>query len=106
MKPISNTAFYCCGVRMQDAENEKSVCLDIYAKDFMDERGLEILSAFKAEKNPNAGNAARHRIIDDIISAELVNNPVERCKNKLHRLPPDFFINKIAHDGEAEPAGN
>jgi methyltransferase (TIGR00027 family) len=75
MKPISNTAFYCCGVRMQDAENEKSVCQDIYAKDFMDERGLKILSSFNSEKNPNAGNVARHRIIDDYIRKELTDNP-------------------------------
>ena len=75
MKPISNTAFYCCGVRMQDAENEKSVCQDIYAKDFMDERGLSILSSFNSEKNPNAGNVARHRIIDDFIRKELNDHP-------------------------------
>ncbi len=42
---------------MQDAENEKSVCQDIYAKDFMDIRGLDILAAFKSEKNPNAEHA-------------------------------------------------
>ncbi len=52
MKPISSTAFYCCGVRMQDAENKESLCQDIYAKDFMDERGLRIFSAFKSEKIP------------------------------------------------------
>jgi len=38
MKPISNTAFYCGGVRMQDAENEKPVCGDIYAREFMGEK--------------------------------------------------------------------
>jgi methyltransferase (TIGR00027 family) len=75
MKPISNTAFYCCGVRMQDAENEKPVCGDIYAKEFMDERGLNILSSFAAEKNPNAGNVARHRIIDDYLRKALSDNP-------------------------------
>lgn len=75
MKPISNTAFYCCGVRMQDAENEKSVCRDIYAKEFMDGRGLSILSSFFDEKRPNAGNVARHRIIDDFIRKELSLNP-------------------------------
>jgi len=32
MKPISNTAFYCYGVRRQDAEYDKSVCQDIYLK--------------------------------------------------------------------------
>ncbi len=74
MKPISNTAFYCCGVRMLDAENPKSVCQDIYAKYFMDERGLDIFAAFKTEKNPNAANVTRHRIIDDIVRAQLLNN--------------------------------
>ncbi len=44
---------------MQDAANEKSICQDIYAKYFMDTKGLEIFSAFKSEKNPNAGNVAR-----------------------------------------------
>lgn len=75
MKPISNTAFYCCGVRMQDAENEKSVCRDIYAKEFMDGRGLSILSTFFDEKKPNAVTLARHRIIDDFIRKELSGNP-------------------------------
>jgi methyltransferase (TIGR00027 family) len=75
MKPISNTAFYCCGVRMQDNDNENSVCKDTFAKYFMDDRGLKILSSFNSEKNPNAGNVARHRIIDDFIREELINNP-------------------------------
>lgn len=47
MKPIANTAFYCCGVRMQDAENENPMCGDVFAKEFMDERGLVIFSSFK-----------------------------------------------------------
>lgn len=75
MKPISNTAFYCCGVRMQDAEHSHPVCRDDFAKYFMDERGLEIFSAFAGEKNPNAGNVARHRIIDDFIRQKLFENP-------------------------------
>lgn len=41
----------------------------------MDARGLDILAAFKAEKNPNAGNVAQHRIIDDIVRTELLNHP-------------------------------
>jgi methyltransferase (TIGR00027 family) len=75
MKPISNTAFYSCGVRMQDAENDKSVCQDVYAKCFMDGRGLSILHNFFDEKKPNAGVLARHRMIDDFIRAELLLNP-------------------------------
>lgn len=75
MKPISNTAFYCCGVRMQDAETANPVCQDTYAKVFMNEAGMRIFSDFQEETNPNAGNVARHRIIDDCIRQALVDNP-------------------------------
>lgn len=59
---------------MEDSEKKESVCHDIYAKNFMDERGLNIFSSFSTEKNPNAGNVARHRIIDDFIRNQLSNN--------------------------------
>jgi len=75
MKPISKTAFYCCGVRMQDAERERPVCGDTYAKVFMNEQGLQILEAFKDETRPNTSNVGRHRIIDDLLRQELEANP-------------------------------
>lgn len=75
MKPISKTAFYCCGVRMQDAERSNPVCNDIYAKVFMNEDGLQILEAFRDETKPNASNVARHRIIDDLLRQELLDKP-------------------------------
>ena len=130
MKPISNTAFYCCGVRMQDNAYKNSVCQDTFAKYFMDKRGLKILSNFDSEIKPNASNVARHRIIDDYLRKELNKNPrvniiiigagfdsrayrlsggnwielddpnvisykneklpINKCKNKLRRIPVDF----------------
>lgn len=75
MKPISKTAFYCCGVRMQDAERDKPVCGDTYAKAFMNELGLQILEAFKDETRPNTSNVGRHRIIDDLLRQELEAKP-------------------------------
>jgi methyltransferase (TIGR00027 family) len=60
---------------MQDAADENSICHDIYAKEFMDGRGFSILTSFFDEKKPNAGAIARHRIIDDFISQELINQP-------------------------------
>ena len=75
MKPISKTAFYCCGVRMQDAERDKPVCGDTYAKVFMNEQGLQILETFKDETRPNMSNVGRHRIIDDLLRQELTANP-------------------------------
>lgn len=75
MKPISKTAFYCCGVRMQDAEREQPVCGDTYARLFMNEEGLQILRVFKDELRPNMSNVARHRLIDDLLRQELIANP-------------------------------
>ncbi|MGC2235882.1 MAG: class I SAM-dependent methyltransferase [Pyrinomonadaceae bacterium] len=75
MKPISKTAFYCCGVRMQDAASDNPVCGDVYAKDFMNEDGLRVFEDFKDEANPNASNVARARIIDDFLRGELLANP-------------------------------
>lgn len=71
MNTIANTAYYCCGVGMEDAEREFSVVNDVYAKRFMDERGLEIVKPFKSETVPNISNITRCRIIDDIVSDEL-----------------------------------
>jgi methyltransferase (TIGR00027 family) len=75
MKPISKTAFYCCGVRMQDAERDNPVCGDTFAKAFMNQQGLQIAEMFKDETRPNSSNVARHRIIDDLLRQELLINP-------------------------------
>ncbi|MGQ0657107.1 MAG: class I SAM-dependent methyltransferase [Chromatiales bacterium] len=75
MKPISRTAFYCCGIRMQDAEGPAPVCGDTYARLFMDEQALDLFEDFKNEVRPNASNVARHRIIDDILRDELAADP-------------------------------
>lgn len=75
MKPISKTAFYCCGVRMQDAESSNPICGDVYAKRFMNDEGRRILETFKDEVRPNSSNVARHRIVDDLLREELRKNP-------------------------------
>ena len=75
MKPISLTAFYCCGVRMRDAERDQPVCGDVYAKTFMNEEGLRVLEKFKDEAAPNSSNVARHRIVDDFLRRELSDHP-------------------------------
>ena len=75
MKPISNTAFYCCGIRMLDAQRPRPVCGDQYAQRFMDARGREIFREFGGESGPNISNVARHRYIDDLLRAELARDP-------------------------------
>ena len=118
MKPISKTAFYCCGIRMQDAERNNSVCGDIYAKSFMNEDGFQILEAFKDETSPNASNVARHRIIDDFLRQELFANP-SLCvviigagfDSRGFRLKGGTWVELdepqvIAHKNECLPASN
>jgi methyltransferase (TIGR00027 family) len=75
MTPVSKTAYYCCGVRMMDAESANPVCNDTYARLFMDEEGLRMFDAFRNEEKPNASNVTRHRIVDDILRDELTRSP-------------------------------
>ncbi len=71
MKAVSKTAFYCCGVRMQDAESTHPVLGDYYAKRLMSEEGLQYWQEFKEFKMPNASNTARHYIIDNYLKELL-----------------------------------
>jgi O-methyltransferase involved in polyketide biosynthesis len=64
MKPISKTAFYCCGVRMQDAASVSPLIGDQYAKRLMGNEGLPYWEVFKKFKYANASNVARHYTID------------------------------------------
>ena len=75
LKPISSTAFYCCGVRMEDAASRAPVCGDPYAKRFMDEAALRVFEPFRQFKYPNAANVTCHRIVDDLLRARLVRDP-------------------------------
>jgi methyltransferase (TIGR00027 family) len=75
VKPISNTAFYCCGIRMRDAESPRPVCGDRLAKLFMNEHGSEIFNRFGGERGPNLSNVARARYIDDLLRLHLTANP-------------------------------
>jgi methyltransferase (TIGR00027 family) len=117
-KPISKMAFYCCGVRMQDAKSSNPVCGDIYAKAFMNEDGLRIFEAFKDETSPNASNVARHRIIDDFLRQELLANP-SLCvviigagfDSRAYRLKRGTWVEldepqMIAYKNERLPASN
>jgi methyltransferase (TIGR00027 family) len=72
--PIVDTAFYCCGVRMLDAQHAHPVCNDQLAQRFMDERGLRIFAPFRSETMPNIGNITRRRIIDGLVRDQIARN--------------------------------
>ena len=75
MKPVSDTAFYCWGVRMVDAASARPVLGDFYAERFMQGRGLEVFEQFRRFDRPNASNVARARLIDDLVREELTSDP-------------------------------
>lgn len=78
MKPVSETAFYCSGLRMFDAQSSRPICNDTYAGTFMDERGMEIVQRFGRGRGPVATHAARHRCIDDYLRRKLHTDPTLR----------------------------
>ncbi len=72
---IARTAVYCCGVRAVDARSARPVCGDDLAARFMDAEAEHTFGAFKHLRNPNATNAARHRLIDDLLRVHLQADP-------------------------------
>ena len=59
MKPVSKTAYYCCGVRALDAAAARPVCGDEYADRFMTPEAWGLFEPFRGFVGPNASNVAR-----------------------------------------------
>lgn len=72
--PISDTAFFCCGIREQDAGSRFPICNDIYAKDFMTEQGRKAYEKYRPGYFAKGVNSARPRIIDDLVVRRLSEN--------------------------------
>lgn len=75
MKAVSKTAYYCCGVRMQDAESAHPLIGDKYAKRLLGKEGAAYWEEFKQLTIPNAGNIARAYLIDSWVKKELNSHP-------------------------------
>jgi methyltransferase (TIGR00027 family) len=72
MEPVSRTAYYCAGVRAQDAERPHPIVGDKYAKLFLGDEGRAVFERFRHFTRPNASNITRHRIVDDLVRARLL----------------------------------
>jgi len=75
MKPVSKTAYYCCGVRALDAAGARPVCGDQYAERFMTPEAWSLFEPFRGFAAPNASNVARHRLIDDLLRSAVQSRP-------------------------------
>lgn len=78
MNPVSQTAYYCCGVRVQDMARQRPLCGDSLAALFMDEAAQHVFAPFAGLRHPNLTNVARHRLIDDLLRARLADQPRTR----------------------------
>lgn len=70
---IKPMAFYCCGIRTEDARSARPLCGDIYAEDFMTSQGWAILSRFEGHSaaRTKSVNVVRSRIFQDEIARRL-----------------------------------
>jgi len=73
--PVSQTAWYCCGVRAQDATRSRPILGDRYAARFMDEAGARVFAGFASMKFPNRSNVVRHLVIDEWLREALARDP-------------------------------
>ncbi|MGE3615865.1 MAG: class I SAM-dependent methyltransferase [Gemmatimonadales bacterium] len=75
MKPVSKTAYYCATVRAWDADSPNPILGDQYAQLFLNDEVRGWMERYRPEQGPNYGNVVRHRIIEDILRAELAADP-------------------------------
>ena len=75
MKPVSETAFYCCGARMLDAQSHHPIANDTLASVFMADGGKAIFHQFRREKIANTSCVVRHHLIDIGILNFLEQHP-------------------------------
>lgn len=71
LDPVLRSAFYCAGVRAEDAERPQPICNDVYAARLLGEDGRATFERFRRFSRPNASNIARHRLVDDLLRARL-----------------------------------
>lgn len=77
--PVSKTAYYCAGVRMQDARSIKPLLNDQFAEKFLGEEGRATFELFKGFRNPNGSNVTRHLLIDTIAREHVARDPQSLC---------------------------
>ena len=73
--PVSTTAYWTLAARYADATGAKPVANDTYAERFMDDTARAVAERFSSLKGAFASVPVRHRIVDDLLRAELERDP-------------------------------
>ena len=73
--PVSLTAYWTLAIRHDDAVSSRPVVGDGLAQRFMSDEARTVADRFQSLTKPNASLLARHRLIDDRLTAELARDP-------------------------------
>ena len=73
--PVSTTAYWTLAARYADATGAKPVANDTYAERFIDDTARAVAERFSSLKGAFASVPVRHRIVDDLLRAELERDP-------------------------------
>jgi methyltransferase (TIGR00027 family) len=73
--PVSTTAYWTLAARYADATGAKPVANDTYAERFIDDTARAVAERFSPLKRAFASFPVRHRIVDDLLRAELERDP-------------------------------
>src|ERR1700688_1877712 len=99
INPISHTAYYCCGVRMVDADSKSPLLNDVYARRFMDEEGQRVFAELRASKRADVSCTVRSRMIEDHLRKAIDEDQSQPIiligagfDSKAYRLPGGHFF--------------
>jgi methyltransferase (TIGR00027 family) len=73
--PVSATAYWTLASRAEDATRERPIADDRFAHRFMSEDARAVAKRLASLKKPYSSFPVRHRIIDDLLAAELSADP-------------------------------
>ncbi len=73
--PVSATAYWTLASRAEDASRERPIADDRFAHRFMNDDARAVAKRLASLKKPYSSFPVRHRIIDDLLAAELSADP-------------------------------
>ncbi len=73
--PVSATAYWTLASRAEDASRERPIADDRFAQRFMNDDARAVAKRLASLKKPYSSFPVRHRIIDDLLAAELSADP-------------------------------
>ena len=76
--PVSTTAYWTLAARYADATGAEPVANDTFAERFMDDTARAAAERFSPLRRAFASFPVRHRIVDDLLRAELERDPTMR----------------------------